>query len=412
MTSHTLIAKANAYLQKLCVEIPRRCVGSEGNRRATDFFASIAARNGFAVETPGFDCIHWTHAGARLAAGEVMYKAAPSPYTLGCQANAPLAVVSSVAELESADLAGKIVLLGGEIAKEQLMPKNFTFYNPDEHKRIIALLESKQPQAIVAATAYNPEAAGAVYPFPLIEDGDFDIPSVYMTEDEGNRLVGQAGEAISLEIRAQRTPARGCNVIARKGSNPSRRVVLFAHIDAKDGTPGATDNATGTVVLLLLADLLADYTGALSIELVAMNGEDYYAAPGETQYLERNTGKFEQIVLGVNLDGVGYHLGRTAYSLYECPQQAAELIRQVFARHAELIEGEPWYQGDHGLFLMNQIPALAITTERFIDLLTQIAHTPKDSAGIVDAEKLVKIALALHELLAELDRRGADTFAG
>ena len=303
------------------------------------------------------------------------------------------------------------MLLRGEIAKEQLMPKNFTFYNPDEHKRIVALLESKQPQAIIAATSYNPEAAGAVYPFPLIEDGDFDIPSVYMTEGEGNRLVGLVGEAISLEIRAKRDPARGCNVIARKGSDPSRRVVFFAHIDAKDGTPGATDNATGTVVLLLLAELLADYTGALSIELVAMNGEDYYAAPGEMQYLEHNAGKFEQIMLGINLDGVGYHLGKTAFSLYACPQQAAELIRQVFARHAELIEGESWYQGDHGLFLINQVPALAITTENFIDLLTHIAHTPKDSAGIVDTVKLVKTALALHDLILEMDRRGADLFA-
>jgi len=33
--------------------------------------------------------------------------------------------------------AGWVLLLRGEIAKEQLMPKNFTFYNPDEHKRII-----------------------------------------------------------------------------------------------------------------------------------------------------------------------------------------------------------------------------------------------------------------------------------
>ena len=188
MTTQNLTAKANEYLQKLCVEIPRRCVGSEGNRRATDFFANIAAKNGFAVETPGFDCIHWTHAGARLASGEGLFKAVPSPYTLGCQIKAPLAVASSVTQLEAADLAGKIVLLRGEIAKEQLMPKNFTFYNPDEHKRIVAILESKQPRAIVAATSYNPETAGAVYPFPLIEDGDFDIPSVYMTEGEGNRL--------------------------------------------------------------------------------------------------------------------------------------------------------------------------------------------------------------------------------
>ena len=64
---------------------------------------------------------------------------------------------------------------------------------------------------------------GALYPFPLLEDGDFDIPSVYMTEEEGNRLAEHVGKEISLESRVYRIPATGCNVIARKGVRPNRR---------------------------------------------------------------------------------------------------------------------------------------------------------------------------------------------
>jgi aminopeptidase YwaD len=318
---------------------------------------------------------------------------------------AELTAVSTVYELEAAVLAGKILLLHGDIAREQLMPKNFPFYNPEEHQQIIALLEQKQPQAIITATGFNPESAGAVYPFPLIEDGDFDIPSVYMTESEGKRLLGYTGKTVSLEIKAQRQAARGCNVVAHKGSDPSRRVVLFAHIDAKDGTPGATDNAASVVVLLLLADMLADYSGRLEVEIVAMNGEDYYAASGEKQYLQLNTGKFDSIILGINLDGVGFHRGKTAFSLYECPTETAALIRQVLSGYSEMIEGEAWYQGDHGLFLMNHVPTLAFTTELFVELLSQIAHTPKDSAQIVDVGKLVATAQALHALILKLDER-------
>ena len=51
------------------------------------------------------------------------------------------------------------------------------------------------------------------------------------------------------------------------------------------GTPGALDNASGTTVLLLLAELLADYRGSLGVDIVAINGEDYYSAPGEIVYL-------------------------------------------------------------------------------------------------------------------------------
>jgi aminopeptidase YwaD len=297
-----------------------------------------------------------------------------------------------------------MILLRGDLAREPLMPKNFPFYNPDQHKRIIQLLETKKPQAIIAATSRNPELAGAVYPFPLIEDGDFNIPSVYMTEEEGARLAEHASKVISLDIRAMRSPAKGCNVIARKGANPHRRVVLFAHIDAKEGTPGAIDNASGTVVLLLLAELLADYSGNLGIEIVALNGEDYYSSPGQQQYLGINTGRFGEIVLGINLDGVGYYLGNTAYSLYGCPPAIAALIQEAFSAHAGLIEGEPWYQGDHGLFLINQRPALAITSERVTDILTDIAHTPKDRPEIVEVTKLVNIAFALRDLLLKLDQ--------
>ena len=333
----------------------------------------------------------------------IHFEAFVSPYSLGCQVNAPLVIISTVEELVTAEISDKIILLHGKIAKEQLMPKEFPFYNPDEHKRIIQLIEKKKPQAIVAATTRNPAMVGAVYPFPLIEDGDFDIPSIYLTAEEGDRLAGYAGKALSLEIRAKRNPSTGCNVIARKGRNLNRRVVLFAHIDAKDGTPGATDNATGIIVLLLLAELLLEYSGDLGIEIVALNGEDYYSAPGEKQWLEINAGKFDEIVLGINLDGVGFHHGKTAFSLYDCPPDIANSINNIFSTHHEMIEGDSWYQGDHGLFLMNKRPALAITSERFDYILTEFAHTPKDSPEIVDTNKLVDVALALRDLLLDLE---------
>ena len=285
------------------------------------------------------------------------------------------------------------------------VPKNFPFYNPDRHKRIIRLLETKEPRAIIAATSRDLEMVGGMYPFPLFEDGDFDIPSVYMTEEEGNRLAEHAGVEISLVSRAKRIPSHGCNIIARKGLNPNRRVVLFAHIDARIGTPGANDNASGVIALLLLAELLADYSGQLTIEMVAMNGEDYYSNPGEQQYLALNAGRFEEIILGINLDDVGYHKGNITYSLYACPGDIASSIHEAFSVCEKLVQGEPWHQGDHGLFLINQVPALAITSELLAELMAEITHTPRDRPDIVDTAKLVIVARALRRLLLQLDQR-------
>lgn len=389
-------------LNYLCLQLPSRRVGSKGNRAATAFFAARCAELGFVVETPVFDCIDWVEHGAQLHIGQEAFAAQVGPYSLGGDVQAPLQVIDTVAALETTTLSGHIVLLHGEIAKEQLMPKNFPFYNPAQHQHIIALLEAKQPLAIIAATTQDVGLAGAVSPFPLIEDGDFDIPSVYMTAAEGQRLARYAGQPLSLRIDAARSPTEGCNVVARRGQNFERRLVFFAHIDAKDGTPGAIDNATGVVILLLLAELLSDYDDSLGVEIVALNGEDYYDASGEKLYVAQNEGRFDEIVLGINIDGVGYRDGHTAYSHYDCPPPIEAAIRQSMAAYSSLAEGEPWYQSDHGLFLMHQRPALALTSSHFTALWTEIAHTPDDVPAIVDPQHLREAALALRDLLGQL----------
>ncbi len=401
---HILSRSAETYLKKLCLELPGRVVGSQGNRMATEFFADVTASFGFQIQSSWFDCFDWHSERIQLTANGYSFKAFASPYTPGCRVEAPLAVVSTPAELETADLSGKIVLLFGEIAREQLMPKNFPFYNPEEHQRIIQLLEAAKPQAIIAATSQDRMMAGGISPFPLIEDGDFDIPSCYMSEEEGKRLAQYIGQQVTLEIRAERIPAQGCNVTARKGNRADRRIVFCAHIDAKRGSPGAIDNAAGVAALLLLAELLADYHGDLGIELLAINGEDYYSNPGEQRFLTDNAGHFNEIILGVNLDGAGYRKGKTAFSLYGCSDNLSALIREIFSHYNNLIEGEHWYQGDHALFVMNGISALAFTSEKVTELMSQFVHTPQDQPQIVDADRLVEIALALHDLVMRLDR--------
>ncbi|MDY7041909.1 MAG: M28 family peptidase, partial [Chloroflexota bacterium] len=377
--------------------------GSRGNRMATDIFAEVVTSYGFRTECPEFDCIDWTHGDVHITVDGELFEAFVSPYSLSCHLNAPLTIASTVEELEAVDTSGKIALLRGHIAKEQLMPKNFPFYNPDRHKKIIHLLETKAPVAIIAATSRNPETAGGVYPFPLIEDGDFDIPSVYMTQEEGDRLAEYTGKAITLTFNASRIPSTGCNVIARKGSDAGHRIVLCAHIDAKEDTPGALDNATGIVVLLLLAELMGNYSGRLGIEIVAFNGEDYYCAPGQVQYVGSNEDKFHEVILGINLDGAGYREGNTAYSLYNCPVEITSSIQRTFSYHEDIVEGEQWFQSDHMIFVLNERPALAITSERFVELSTYITHTDKDGPELVDRDKLVNIALALRSLILEIE---------
>jgi len=403
MTNSSLKNQTETYLNHLCLEIPTRRVGTEGNQAANKFIADAFESFGFEVERQPIECIDWIEKGASLSLNGEQFQVFVGPFSPGCQIEAPLAVVSTVKDLESADIHDKILLLRGEIASEQLMPKNFPFYNPDEHQRIIRLLETKGPAAVISATGRNPELAGAVYPFPLIEDGDFDIPSAYMTEEEGARLASRVNEMAALVIQAERRPSTGVNLAARKGRTDTR-VVISAHMDAKDNTPGALDNAAGVIVLLLLAELLQDYEGELGIELVPFNGEDHYSAAGEIAYLKANEGRLNEILLNINIDAAGYHGKKNVYSLYECPDEVVGLIQKTFKAGKTLDEGEPWYQGDHMVFAMQGVPALAITSESFMEIETKFAHTPKDRPELVDCEQLVEVAIALNKLLLEIEK--------
>ncbi len=46
-------------------------------------------------------------------------------------------------------------------------------------------------------------------------------------------------------------------MIAQGLAGATGKIVMWAHIDAKAGTPGALDNRTGVATLLLLADAAA-----------------------------------------------------------------------------------------------------------------------------------------------------------
>lgn len=405
METNYFIEKSRAYLQTLCETIPGRCVGSEGNLMATDFFQSSLEALGWETRASGFDATDWETQGASLSGGGHEFQVFSSPYSKGCNLTAKLKPASSFQELEELDMKGCIVLLHGDIAAEQLMPKNFVFYNPEHHQKIISCLEKGKPAAIVTATGFNPELAGGVYPFPLIEDGDFDIPSVFTTEEEGEKLLKLSGSEVTLISQAERIPGKGFNVLGVKGKNQNKRLVITAHIDAKKGTPGAIDNATGVIVLLLIAEMMKDYDGDAVVELVAFNGEDYYAVPGQMLYISENHGLFDQIMLNINIDGAGYIEGGSTYSLFGLSEKMEEKLREVMQPLENFSEGPQWPQGDHSIFVQFGCPAVAFTSKWFLDNIDtqRITHTHEDHPRIINLERPVEIASAICSLIEKLE---------
>ncbi|WP_135612498.1 M28 family metallopeptidase [Methanococcoides sp. AM1] len=394
---------AKVYLNALCDVKPTRSTGSAGNREATDFFAKIIRPYDYAIESDSFNCMDFESGKSSFGSGDGSFEIFPSPFSLECNVESELETVSTIEELEKCKCGDKILLMKGKICDEQLMPKNFVFYNPEHHKKIYSLLETKKPAAIITATERNPDLVGAIYPYPLIEDGDFDIPSGYCKDTVGKEIAKRTGDLFKLKINSKRIPSTACNVIARKNSEADKKIVICAHIDARASTPGASDNASGTVVLLLLAKMLSDYQSNICIEIVAFNGEDHYSVAGQMDYLHKYQKEFDKIILAINIDDVGFKKGKTAYSFYECSDETKQNISKILSKHKGLTEGDSWYSGDHMIFAQDLKETMAFTSESIPFLMKTITHTEKDTPDIIEYEKLVEVAFALRDIVTHID---------
>jgi len=157
-------------------------------------------------------------------------------------------------------------------------------------------------------------------------------------------------------------------------------------------------------VLLLLAELMRDYAGDKQIELVAFNGEDYYAVPGQMNYIMSNQGSFGNIQLNINIDGAGYLDGLSSFSLFDLPEALSEKTIEIISKYEGITEGIQWPQGDHSIFLQFGVPAIAVSSKWFIDNIStqEITHTSKDNINIVDANKLVEISIAIDHLIRSI----------
>jgi len=401
MDKTKLAEEAKKHLQVLCNEIGERRVGSNANIRSTDYVKEVLKKEGWQTAETRLNVMDWESTGTTLTCNGESFEAESSHYSNGFKGKGILTVVSTVSQLEIADIKDKIVLLNGEIASQQLAPKKFPFWNPEEHQHIISLLEKGEPKAIICATERNSATAGGVYPFPLIEDGDFDIPSVFMKDTEGHRLLTNNGKEVELISNAKRIPSTAYNIIAVKNPEIREKIVISAHIDTKIGTTGAIDNATGVTTILLLASMINDMIPKYQIELAFFNGEDYYAAPGQIKYILQNHGKFNNIILNINIDGAAFNEGPSCFSPFDLPEKMNNSFNNIISNYPDIVKGMPWYQGDHSMFIQNGCPAIAVSSQWFIENMEtqEITHTPKDNLNIVDYNKVADCAIVIKKLI-------------
>lgn len=131
-------------------------------------------------------------------------------------------------------------------------------------------------------------------------------------EDYIRRALQSSGH----EVHAQSYVAAGVESRNLEVTHPGRRcpaqiVLVGAHYDTVQGSPGADDNASGIAVLLELARLFADVETARTLRLVAFVNEEppffYWGEMGSGIHARAARARGDDIRLMISLEMLGYY---------------------------------------------------------------------------------------------------------
>lgn len=213
---------------------------------------------------------------------------------------------------------------------------------------------------------------------------------------------------------------------------PTDIVILGAHYDSVEGSPGANDNATGSAALLALARAFAGARPSRTLRFVAFVNEEppYFrtAAMGSVRYARRCRERRERVTAMLSLETVGYYADEQGSQVYPFPFRffypstanfigfvgnvaSRRLVHEVlraFRRRTEFpaegvatfssVPGVGW--SDQWAFWQEGYPGVMVTDTALFRY--PYYHSPQDTPDRVRYEGLARVVLGLEHVVADL----------
>ena len=396
--SDPIASGALHHARVLAEQIGPRMAGTPANHSAADYIAGVFARAGLSVETLPFACPGWRCAETTLELDGTALVAAANVTSPSCDLTAPTVAAETVAELDAADITGKIVVLYGDLTREPLIPLNCPIYNTERDQHINRMLLNRRPVAVITV---NPQLDNVER---RIEDADFTVPSATVPADVGARLLHRLGAPVRLRIVSECQPSSSAHVLGLKPGPRPVRIALMAHFDTKVDTPGAWDNAGGAAALLSLAERLAGRNLACGLEFIAFADEETYSND-HVVYIRERGDQFGGILAAINLDGIAHILGHNTITVMAHSPALQETLTAVTAGYPRVQWVEPWPQSNHSTFAWHGVPAIALSAS--VPWATT-AHLPTDTTLWLSPALLDEAVCLVEDIVAAIHDRPLD----
>jgi Zn-dependent M28 family amino/carboxypeptidase len=231
-------------------------------------------------------------------------------------------------------------------------------------------------------------------------------------------VAGQASENIEAELLGT--------------DKPEDIVLIGAHYDSVQGSPGANDNASGVAAMLALARAFAGTKPVCTLRFLAFTNEEppFFQSRymGSRLYAQRSRAQNENISLMLSLETIGCYSDKPGSQHYPFPfnffypytanfiafvgnMEHAPWVKRLltsFRRHAqfpseggalwEWIPGVAW--SDHWSFWKEGYPAVMVTDtahNRYAHY-----HAATDTPDKVDFARMARVVSGLQRVIAEV----------
>jgi len=262
---------------------------------------------------------------------------------------------------------------------------------------------SSEILAIFSINQYGKAIAGSSYmklskPVPVFGLGKQDVP--LLERSSQNKLKA----FINAEVRTSKS--KGINVIGQIPGKIKDEILIISHADTIFNTPGANDNTSSVIVMLMLAHAAAGRQNNHTITFVASDSEEYNFE-GAYNYAEGriadNTLKNIRYVL--NFDSLTY--GPNLW-ISSKDQGLKDLIRDI---HKDLnINTKPIFDESDG-YVMDSLPfrpsgakALHANSRGYDEKTLPVYHRPDDTADKVPLDCVEISFLVFDEFIRRIDK--------
>ncbi|MEK6671425.1 MAG: M28 family peptidase [Nitrospirota bacterium] len=244
-----------------------------------------------------------------------------------------------------------------------------------------------------------------------------------------------AGAGYEVRLQPYEVAGKICENIeaeVRGKNRPDDIIVIGAHYDSVQGSPGANDNASGVAATLALARAFAEATPARTLRFVSFANEEpplfQTEHMGSRVYAMRSRERGENIVLMLSLETIGYYSDEPGsqhllfplnliypstgnFIAFVSNLENGSLVRQLvgsFRQQArfpseggalwDLIPGVGW--SDHWAFWKEGYPAVMVTDTA--PFRYPAYHSPADRPELVQYERMARVVSGLQAVIVEM----------